>query len=210
MRERNGPDLRLVVITDRDRAGSRGVAETVRLCLEAGAPAIQLRAKDAAAAELLEMADQLRALTREHHALLFINDRLDVALAAGADGVHLGPHDLPVPAARRAAPAPFLIGYSADDAEEARCATREGADYIGCGAVYGTRSKDVGEEHIGPEGLERVVDAVQAPVLGIGGVDEDNVAAIAGAGAAGAAVLSAIMGAEDPGAVVRRLLAAFD
>jgi thiamine-phosphate diphosphorylase len=128
--------LRLIVITDGSLAAPRSVIEVVAAALAAGAPAVQLRDKHASAAELLDLAQALRALTRSTRTLLFVNDRLDVALAAGADGVHLGPDDLPVGAVRRCAPPGFLIGFSTDDADGARRAVREGADYIGCGAVY--------------------------------------------------------------------------
>src|SRR5690606_14209855 len=105
---------------------------------------------DASARELFRLASALRARTSAVGALLFINDRLDVALAAGADGVHLGPSDLPVAAARRAVPAGFLIGYSTDSPDVAARAQRDGADYIGCGAVFGTGSKpEAAGERIG-------------------------------------------------------------
>jgi thiamine-phosphate pyrophosphorylase len=139
------PDLRLVVITDRDLAAPRSVAAVVEAALAAGAPAVQLRDKGATAAELLDRARTLVAVVRAAGALLFINDRLDVALAAGADGVHLGPDDLPVAAARRIAPPGFLIGYSTDDPDLALRAQADGASYIGCGAVFGTKTKEVGK-----------------------------------------------------------------
>jgi len=202
-------DLRLIVITDRALAAPRAVEDVVRAALEAGAPAIQLRDKSADARALFDQARALRRLTRAHGALLFVNDRLDVALAAGADGVHLGPDDLPVAAARRVVPPDFLVGFSTDEPELARRAAADGAVYIGCGAVFGTSTKDVGNQRIGPEGLRRVVEAVAVPVIGIGGVTADNAAELARAGAAGAAVVGAVMKAPDVADVVRRLLAPF-
>ncbi len=201
-------DLRLIVITDAQLAGERSVRDVVAAALEGGAPAIQLRDKQANAATLLEEALELLPLVRRYGARLFINDRVDVALAAGADGVHLGPDDLPVIAARRIAPH-LLIGCSTDDPEIAHRAQQEGADYIGCGAVFGTRTKDVGDEAIGVEGLDQVARAVAIPVVGIGGVRPDNIARIAASQAAGAAVVGAVMGAADPAAVVRSMLHAF-
>ncbi|MGQ0561825.1 MAG: thiamine phosphate synthase, partial [Gemmatimonadota bacterium] len=185
-------DLRLIVITDARSAHPCTVVEVVRRALEAGAPAIQLRDKQATARDLYEQALLLRRLTTEFDALLFINDRLDVALASGANGVHIGPADMPIEAARRAAPPPFLIGCSTDDPAQARRAEAAGADYIGCGAVFSTTSKDLADERIGADALRRVVESVRIPVLGIGGVDETNVAEIAAAGAAGAAVVRAV------------------
>ncbi len=202
-------DLRLIVITDSALAAPRAVEDVLRAALTAGAPAVQLRDKTADARSLFEQARALLRLTRAHGALLFINDRLDVALAAGADGVHLGPDDLPVAAARSAVPADFLVGFSTDDPELARRAAADGAVYIGCGAVFGTRTKDVGEERIGPEGLRRVVEAVSVPVIGIGGVTPENVGELARVGAAGAAVVGAVMKSSDVHDTVRRLLAPF-
>lgn len=202
-------DLRLVVITDALMAKPRAVEDVVRAALEAGAPAVQLRDKQANARALFEQAVRLRAITASLGALLIVNDRLDVALAAHADGVHLGPDDMPVAAARRAAPRPFLIGWSTDDPTRARAAEAAGADYLGCGAVFGTTSKDVGGERIGPEGLKRVVDAVQIPVVGIGGVNLENISALAGTGAAGVAVIGAVMTATDVAAITRSLMAHF-
>jgi thiamine-phosphate pyrophosphorylase len=204
------PDLRLIVITDREQAAPRDLLDVVRAALAAGAPAIQLRDKRADARQLFEQALRLRELTAEHGALLFVNDRLDVALAAGADGAHLGPDDVPLAAARRIAPPSFRIGVSTDDPETARRAQAERAAYIGCGAVFGTTSKaEVAGERIGVEGLRAVVEAVRIPVVGIGGVGVENVAEVARAGAAGAAVIGAVMKAQDPGAATRRLLEAF-
>lgn len=200
------PDLRLIVITDRRLAGPRAIVDIVRAALDAGAPAIQLRDKDATPRQLTELARSLLPLTRAAHALLFVNDRLDVALASGADGVHLGPDDIPPAAARALAPAPFLIGCSADDPARARDLERDGASYIGCGAVFGTSTKDVAGERIGIAGLEEVVRAVAIPVIAIGGVDATNIGEVARAGAAGAAVVSAVMAAPKPGAVVTELL----
>ena len=201
------PDLRLIVITDRGLARPRDVMTVVQAALDAGAPAIQLRDKLATAAELLRQARALLPLTRAAGALLFINDRLDVALAAGADGVHLGPDDLPVAAARRIAPRGFLVGCSTDDPDAARRAEADGADYIGCGAVFGTRTKtEVGAERIGVHRLDEVAAAVDIPVIGIGGITAGNVAEVAATRAAGAAAVGEIMAASDPAAAVTALL----
>jgi thiamine-phosphate pyrophosphorylase len=208
------PDLRLIVITDAAAATPRGTEDLVAEALQAGAPAVQLRNKDATAAELFQQTIQLLDLTRTFGALLFVNDRIDVALAAGADGVHLGPHDLPVAyaraAARTARRGDFLIGASTDRPDTARRLVREGADYIGCGAVFGTASKPgIEGERIGTDGLARVVRAVNAPVVGIGGITVANIDRVAATGAAGAAAIQAIMAADDVSGTVKALLAAF-
>lgn len=203
-------DLRLIVITDFALARPRSAVEIVRAALAAGAPAVQLRMKGAAVSALLEIGRELRAASREAGALLFVNDRLDVALALGADGVHLGPDDLPLPSIRAIAPTGLLVGCSTDDPAIAARAERDGADYIGCGAVFGTSSKDVGGERIGIDRLTQVVRATRLPVVGIGGITPDNARSVAETGAAGVAVIGAVMKASDPGDAARRLLAAFD
>lgn len=197
--------LRVVVITDEPLARERGVMEVVRSALSGGAGAVQLRNKGDSPRKLLELGRALREMTRARDALLFVNDRLDVAMALGADGVHLGPDDLPVHAARRIVPPGFLIGRSADDPEIARRSVRDGADYIGCGAVYPTNTKPDAGDVIGLAGLRRLVAAVTVPVVAIGGITVDRAPCVAAAGAAGVAIVGAIMGANDPAGVVREL-----
>jgi len=199
------------VITDEEKAAPRSVEWVVERSLEGGARCVQLRMKGASAGEMLRAARPLRASTRAADALFFVNDRLDVALSVEADGVHLGPDDLPVGPARRAVSSrDLLIGYSADDPDVARRAVEDGADYIGCGAVWRTASKELGDEAIGTRGLDRVARAVPVPVVGIGGVTPERAAEVARTSAAGVAVISAVMGADDPAGTVRRLLRPFE
>ena len=201
--------LTLLVITDAGLARPRSVLETVTLALSAGAPAIQLRNKGESPRERVELGHALREATRKAGALLFVNDRLDLALAVEADGVHLGPDDLPVAAVRRVAPPGFLIGRSADDPQVARRAVEDGADYIGCGTVYPTATKPDAGEVVGLAGLRRVVQAVDAPVVAIGGITVDRAPEVAATGAAGVAVVGAVMAARDPAAAARALLERF-
>ncbi len=198
--------LKLIVITDAELAYPRTIVEVARAALRAGARAIQLRDKSGTGAELFTTARALIEQTREAGALLFINDRLDVALAVGADGVHLGPDDIPVGAVRASVPAGFLIGASTADPEEARRLAAVGADYIGCGTVYDTSSKPDPGRVIGLDGLERVAAAVEIPVIGIGGISVVRSADVASTSAAGIAVIGAVMSAEDVRATVSRLL----
>jgi len=135
-----------------------------------------------------------------------VNDRLDVALALEADGVHLGPTDLPVAAARAAAPPGFLIGRSADEVRVAQGAVSDGADYIGCGTVYATRTKGDAGAAIGLPRLAAVVQAVAVPVVAIGGITPANVGEVTETGATGVAVVSAVIAAADPAREVRALL----
>ncbi|MHB1192626.1 MAG: thiamine phosphate synthase [Longimicrobiales bacterium] len=198
--------LRVLIVTDGRLAAPRRVAEVVGAALEAGARSVQLRNKGDPARVLVEVGRELRALTRAHDALLFVNDRVDVALALEADGVHVGPHDLPVAAVRALTPPGFLVGRSADDPEVARIAVAEGADYIGCGTVYATTTKADAGDVIGLEGLSAVVRAVRVPVVAIGGITVERAREIVPTGAAGVAVVGAVMSAADPAEAVRRLL----
>ncbi len=196
----------LMVITHPQPACGRPLEQVVAECVDAGAPAIQFRDKAADGRALASTAERLRAITTSAGATLIVNDRLDVALAAGADGVHLGPDDLTVSAARDIVPPDFLIGYSTDDPEQARRAAAAGADYLGVGAVFGTRSKPgLTDEAIGPERVRLVRQASRLPCLGIGGITPTNASGVLETGA-GIAVLSAVMSASDPAAVVRELM----
>lgn len=201
--------LRVLVLTAPKPACGRPLLAVIGDCIVAGATAIQIRDKDAGARELVTLARATRTLVDRlgTDTMVTVDDRLDVALAAGCDGVHLGPEDLPLAAARRLAPRPFVLGYSTDDPVAARRAAAAGADYLGVGAVYGTRSKP-GLEHeaIGPARVRAVREASRLPCVGIGGIDVTNAAPVFATGA-GVAVLSSVMHAADPAAEVRRLVA---
>jgi thiamine-phosphate pyrophosphorylase len=199
--------LRLVVVTDVDLAKPRQVIDVVRAAVTAGAPAIQLRDKAANARELLEAGRIILPVVHGAGALFFINDRVDVALALGADGVHVGPNDTPASAIRRVVPQGFIIGGSTDKPVQAQQLVSEGVDYIGCGTVYTTSTKPDAGASIGVEGLQSVVDSVEVPVIGIGGISADRVAEVARSGAAGVATVGAVMGAADVADEVVRLLA---
>jgi thiamine-phosphate pyrophosphorylase len=208
--------LRLTVITDEALARPRALVEVVREALAAGAPAIQFRLKEANARELLEAAHTFMPIVRSAGALFIINDRLDVALAAGADGVHLGPDDPPVADARAVAADrlgavadAFIVGYSVDTPDGAARAEAEGADYLGVGAVYTTENKSDAGEVIGLEGLRSVIEAVSIPVVAIGSITPERAGAVAETGACGSAVIGAVMGAPDPAEAVRTLLLPF-
>ena len=200
--------LRLMVITHpRPRCG-RALEAVVDEVAAASVGAFQLRDKEASPRDLLARARRLRRITARHGALLIVNDRLDVALAAGADGVHLGPEDLPVAAARRVVPDGFLLGHSTDDPGLARQAEADGADYLGCGTVFPTTSKEDAGAIIGVGALAAVACSVRLPVLAIGGVTAERTRLLGGSGGAGVAVISAVMAAPDPADAARRLIRA--
>jgi thiamine-phosphate pyrophosphorylase len=202
-----GERLRLVLVTEPLTPG-RDLIYVVRAALRAGTPAVQLRWKGGTAAEMAALARQLLLVTRAAGALLFVNDRMDVALAVGADGVHLGQDDLPVRRARACAPAGFLIGASAETVALARAAAAAGADYVGVGPVAATGSKPDAGAVVGVERVGEIAAAVSIPVVAIGGIDATNAGAAVRAGAAGVAVISAVTRADEPDRAARDLLAA--
>ncbi len=198
-------DAQVMVLTTPAPRCGRSLKDVVAECVEAGAGTVQLRDKEADARSLADTGRSLLAVTEPAGVPLIINDRIDVALAIGAQGVHLGPRDLPVAAARKLAPSGFLIGHSTDSPAAAVRAVTDGADYLGVGAVYGTRSKrGLEDERIGPEGVARVAAAVSCPVFAIGGVTSSNAPDLVRIGAR-LAVLSFIMDAERPGDAVQNL-----
>lgn len=200
--------LSLIVVTDPECGNGRSIIDVVRAAVRGGAPAIQLRDKHGDARDTLELARRLLEETRAGGALLFVNDRVDIALAAGADGAHVGDDDLPVDAVRAIAPDGFLIGRSVDDVAGARAARDAGADYLGVGPVFDTPSKLDAGPVTGVDGVRQVCRSVEIPVVAIGGVGADNAKEIAEAGAAGIAVIRAVMQASDPTAAATALVRA--
>jgi thiamine-phosphate pyrophosphorylase len=170
---------------------------------------LQLRQKALARGELLELALRLRQVTSDAGALFIVNDHVDIAMIAGADGVHLGPDDLGVDAVRRIAPAGFLIGASASSPEAASKAVAAGADYIGSGPAFTTPIKKE-KGVIGPTGVAAVTAAVGVPVFAIGGIDETNVAQLTALGLRRVCAIRAIADAADPESAARRLRAMLD
>ncbi|MEM2021007.1 MAG: thiamine phosphate synthase [Zestosphaera sp.] len=193
MRSSLRESLRLIVITDKRLKPN--VVQAVREALEGGATSIQLRLKESSTREMLETGKALRRLTTDYGVLYFVDDRLDVALATEADGVQLGPEDMPVSVARELAPN-LIVGASVYSVEEAVEAERDGAHFLGAGSVFPTPSK-ASVKVLGVEGLSRVVKAVKIPVVAIGGIDKSNVRLVLSTGVTGIAIISAVMGAED-------------
>ena len=196
----------LMVITDRRATGDRGLIPVVEGALRGGARLIQLREKDLDSGPLLALARQLRELTRRFDARLLVNDRIEVALAAEADGVVLPARSFATDDARRLLGAERWIGRSTHSAAEAHTAAAEGADFALFGPVFATPAKaELGE----PQGLERLADAARAdlPVYAVGGIASENVSACRARGAHGVAVIRDVMSASGPAEAVRRLLA---
>ncbi|MDR3130394.1 MAG: thiamine phosphate synthase [Treponema sp.] len=202
--------LGLYLCTDRLLSFGRPIGESVAAAVSGGVTMVQLREKDASSREFYEIALEIRALTRRLGIPLLVNDRLDIALAAGADGLHIGQSDLPLKKARRLAGRGLLIGVSVSRVEEALAAERDGADYLGAGAVYPTGSKANAGEAIGVKGLSDICAAVRIPVAAIGGINAGNAGAAIDAGASGIAVISAILSQPDIEAAARRLREVLD
>ena len=199
-------DFSLYLITDRMQTAGRLLPAVVADALRGGLRAVQLREKDLAAGQLFELAVELRQLTRQYGAKLLINDRIDVALAVAADGVHLGKAGLPVPEARRILGRDRLIGYSAHSADGALQAQLAGADFVTLGPVYHTPSKAQYGEPLGLSVLSEAARVVTIPVFALGGVKHASVAEVLSAGAHGVALISAIMAAPNPRAETESLL----
>ncbi len=196
--------LRLYVILDRKAGAPRSLEEQARAALAGGATAIQLRDKEMTCRELYEAALRVGELCRAAGALFVVNDRLDVALASGADGVHLGSEDLPSGVARRFVPKGFVIGASAHSVGEGRLAEEEGVDYAGIGAVFPTGTK-VSASVIGLDGLRAIRRVLSVPSVAIGGITPDNAAEVMASGVDGVAVASAVVGKTDIRAAAERM-----
>lgn len=198
------PDYSIYLVTDDGCLQGRALIDCVREALEGGVTLVQYRAKTASSAEMYNEALQLKALCDSFNVPLIINDRLDIAMAVGAAGVHLGQDDLPCAAARRILGEDYIIGVSAHNPAEARAALLCGADYLGCGAVFGTATKaDV--KKLGTDGLAAICREKGLPVVGIGGVTADNYREVRAAGADGAAIVSGILAQPDIRATVRAI-----
>ncbi len=198
------PDLRVYLVLDPTLTSGRSPLEIAEAALRGGVTVLQLRWKSGPLREMLRLGEALRELCRRYGVPFLINDRVDVAMALHADGVHLGQDDLPPEVARHLLGPHALIGISARTPEQARAAEAAGADYLGTGSVFPTASK-ANPTLIGLEGLAAVVRSTRLPVVAIGGVNPENAAACIRAGAAGVAVISAITQAPDPEAAARAL-----
>ena len=192
-------DYTLYLVTDRGMLKGRALTltEAVEAAIKGGATMIQLREKEVSSLEFYAAALKIKAVAGRHGIPFIINDRLDIALAADADGLHVGQQDLPVEVARKLLGKGKILGYSVSNVEEAVYGEKCGADYLGAGPVYPTGSKPDAVGPIGTEALKRIVRSVSIPVVAIGGIGADNIKEIKASGAAGVSVISAILGQEN-------------
>ena len=199
-------ELSLTLVTDRSQTRGRDLTAVVAECLAAGLPAVQVREKDLGAAELATLCLPLRELTRGHGARLIVNDRVDVALAVGADAVQRTHASLPVDEIRRIVADRLKIGASVHSLDDALDAERRGADWLVFGPLYDTPSKRRWGAPQGRERLAEVTAAVRIPVVAIGGITPERVRDVRAAGAAGVAVIAAILDTPSPGDATKRFL----
>lgn len=190
-------DYSLYFVADVDFAAGRDLVRLVRESVRGGVTAVQLRAKGLGTRAFLELAVRMTAALDGRSVPLIINDRVDIALACGADGVHLGQDDMPADTARKLLGPSKIIGISVNTLKEAGVAERLGADYLGLNPIYETTTKDTGLPAVGPAGIRRIRRSVGIPIVAIGGINAGNAAGVIEAGAAGIAVVSAILGAPD-------------
>lgn len=196
---------RLHVLTDTVLQSRFSHLQLAGLAIKGGAETIQLRQKAGSTRQMIDTARQMKELCQEARVTFIVNDRIDIAIASGADGVHLGQDDFPIPLARRLLGENSIIGGSAATLEEAEKCLRDGADYIGFGPVYPTTSKDDAGPVSGIEILREVVESVSLPIIAIGGISPENAARVLEAGAHGIAVISAVCCQEDPKRATRDL-----
>jgi len=199
-------DYRLYLVTDRGIVGGRDFLKAIAEALEGGVTLLQLREKEISSADFYRLAVQVKELAHAYRVPLIINDRLDIALAIDADGLHIGQDDLPLAVARRLLGPDKILGYSVSTLEEARYGEENGADYLGAGPVYWTGSKsDIGET-IGLTGLQQIKQAVAIPVVGIAGIGAANLPAVKSTGVDGVSLISAILGQADIAQAARSLI----
>ena len=194
--ERITKALRVYVIPDSAAGAPRSLEEQARLAILGGATMIQLRDKEMTGRELYETAQRLLLLCRPRGIPLIVNDRLDVALVSGADGVHLGAEDLPVYAAKRLVPEGFIVGATAHSVEEGIRAEADGADYVGVGAAFPSGTKK-GAVVLGVAGVREVCSAISLPTVAIGGITAENAREVLDSGVDGVSVVASVVGQED-------------
>ena len=196
----------LYAVTDRAWIGTQTLYQQVEAALKGGATCVQLREKELDEAAFLQEAKELCALCRRYGVPFIVNDNVDVAQACGADGVHVGQEDMKAGEVRRRVGEDMILGVSVHTVEEARRAVRDGADYLGLGAVFPTSTKTDADQ-MSNETLRDICGAVEIPVVAIGGLNRDNILRLSGSGVDGVALVSAIFGAEDIEAACRELCA---
>lgn len=198
-------DYSLYVVTDTGLVKNHSLEEIVRLAIKGGATIVQYRKKNAPFETMIEETTMLHRITKAAGVPLIINDNVQVALQVGAEGVHVGQNDMPAKTVRELIGPGKILGVSVKTLDEALKAVADGANYLGVGTIFGTRTKRDAGKPTGLEPLKEIARSVDIPTVGIGGIDADNARSVIACGVAGIAVISAIFGAEDPEAAARNL-----
>lgn len=208
MKNKNNVDYTLYLCTDRGLMTTETVEESVRLAVTGGCGVVQLREKEISSAEFYRLAVNTKKITDEAGAALIINDRVDIALAADADGVHVGQSDLPAAVVRRLIGPDKLLGVSVATLEQAKQAAADGADYLGVGAMYATQTK-TDADIVTMEELRRIRAAVDIPIVVIGGINKNTLGNFKGIGVDGLAVVSAVVAQDDITNAAKELIRLF-
>jgi thiamine-phosphate pyrophosphorylase len=198
-------DYSVYLVTNKELSGGRSTLEIVKAAVKGGVTCVQLREKTSSTREFIREAMAIKDFLNESKIPLIINDRVDVAMAVGADGIHLGQRDMPLTMARDIVKDTTIIGISAESLEDALEAERQGADYVGVSPIYATPTKTDTAPPLGLKGLKAIRRAVKLPLVGIGGLNKDNVRSFIENGGDGVAVVSAIISANDPEQAARDL-----
>lgn len=203
-------DYSLYLVTDRPLSRGRTTAEIVEAAVAGGVTCVQLREKGCGTREFIDEARSIKSVLTDKNIPLIINDRIDVALAVCADGVHLGQSDMHIADARKIGGDYLIIGVSAESIDDALEAERDGADYIGVSPVFATQTKADTAPPLGLEGVQEIRKRIDIPIVGIGGINQSNAASVISAGADGIAVVSAIVSADEPAVAAKNLKAIID
>lgn len=195
----------LYVVTDSDISNGRTDVETARLAYEGGAETVQLRMKHADGGEMLRQAREIAAIAKEMDRFFIVNDRVDIAMASGADGVHLGQSDIPADVARELMGDTAIIGVSVQTVDQAVSAEENGADYLGVGSIFSTSTKPDAVQCLGLGAIFEIREVVDLPIVAIGGINRGNIQDVIRAGADSAAVVSAVVSADDPKSAAHEL-----
>ncbi len=195
-------DYSLYLVTDRELLGNKDLVQTIDQAIQGGVTIVQVREKDLATLHFFQVATAIKEITKRFNIPFIINDRADIALAVDADGLHIGQEDMPLVVARKIVGPNKIIGVSITTLEEALLAEKDGADYLGIGAIFPTRTKN-DAKYVSLSELKEIQSKISIPIVAIGGINEDNIKSVMETGVDGAAIVSAIIASPNPGAAAR-------
>jgi len=197
-------DYSLYLVTDRELLGAKDLVQTIEEAIKGGVTVVQVREKELSTLQFFQVATLIKSITQKYNIPFIVNDRADIALAVDADGLHIGQEDMPLSVARKLLGSNKIIGVSVATLEEALLAQQEGADYLGIGAIFPTKTKG-DATNVSLAELKRIKDKVSIPVVAIGGINENNIKKVMATGVDGAAVVSAIVACSNPCVAAQKL-----